>query len=78
MVRAKFTVREIVRTKHWDKSKGEIQTIVLNPVCDGSAENRTFFEATPVGEIKLGTVNETAARQFELGQAYYVDFTPAE
>lgn len=78
MVRAKFTVREITRTKHWDKTKGEIQTIVLSPVSDGSDENRRFFEASPTGEIKLGTVNEAAARQFELGKAYYVDFTPAE
>lgn len=78
MVRAKFTVREIVRASHWDKSKGEIQTIVMNPVCDGSEENKLFFEASPSGEIKLGTVNEAAARQFELGKAYYVDFSPAE
>lgn len=79
MVRAKFTVREITRTKHWDKSKGEIQTIVLSPVIsDGNEENKKFFEATPTGEIKLGTVNEAAARQFELGKSYFVDFSPAE
>lgn len=78
MVRAKFTVQSITRTKHWDRTKGEVQTINLNPVSDGSAENKAFFEATPSGRIELGTINEDAARQFELGKSYFVDFTPAE
>jgi hypothetical protein len=78
MVRAKFTVQRVERTLHWDRSKGELQTIVLSPVSDGSGENKKFFEATPSGEIKLGTVNAEAAAAFELGKSYYVDFTKAE
>ena len=81
MVRAKFTVVGIERTKHWDKSKGEVQTIKLTPVMGapgGTDENSRFFDATPSGRIELGTVNEDAAKAFELGKAYYVDFTPAE
>lgn len=77
-VRAKFTVTSITRTKHWDPTKGEIQTIKLTPVSDGSEENRAFFAATPAGSIELGTVNEAAARSFELGKSYYIDFVAAD
>jgi hypothetical protein len=78
MVRAKFTVQRIERTLHWIRSNGELQTIVMTPVTDGSEENKKFFDATPCGEIKVGTLSATAASQFELGKSYYVDFTPAE
>jgi hypothetical protein len=78
MVRAKFVVNSVTRTKHWDQNKGELQTIKLTPVVTGSDENKRFYEATPSGSIELGTVNEEAAKHFELGKAYYIDFTPAE
>jgi hypothetical protein len=77
-VRAKFKVDSITRTKHWDKSKGEIQTIKLSPVSSGSQENTSFYAATPSGQISLDTLNEEAGRQFELGVEYYIDFTKAE
>lgn len=77
-VRAKFVCNSITRQKHWDQAKGEIQTIKLTPVTSGSGENKSFYEATPSGSIELGTVNEAAAKSFELGKAYYIDFTPAE
>lgn len=76
-VRAKFFVRAITRTLHWDKSKGTVATIQLSPVTGGSEENKAFFEASPSGSIDLGTVNEAAAEQFELGKEYYIDFTQA-
>jgi hypothetical protein len=77
-VRAKFVVNSIERKKHWDKSKGETQTIKMTPVTSGSEENKAFYEATPGGAIELCTLNEDAGKQFELGKEYYVDFTPAE
>jgi hypothetical protein len=76
-VRAKFKVKSITRSEHWDKSKGELQTIKLAPVMSGSEENKEFYAASPSGVIELGTVNESARKQFELGKEYYVDFTPA-
>jgi len=92
MVRAKFRVTRIERSetmKHDGTNeagvaryvKSELQTIVLVPVYghgDPNHENTKFWEATPSGEIKLGTVNAGAAAQFELGGEYYIDFTPAE
>lgn len=71
MVRAKFTCTTI------DPAEGGV-TITLEPVFDGSDENRTFFAYTPWGEIRIGTVNPEAARQFRVGHAYYIDFTPAK
>lgn len=76
-IRAKFIVQSVTRQKHWDKSKGDISTIKLNPVTSGSDENKAFFEATPSGSIELGTINADAAAAFDLGKEYYVDFTLA-
>ncbi len=73
-VRAKFVVQSITRQKHWDREKGEIHTVKLSPVAGNSEENKQFYAATPSGSIELGTVNEQAGRQFELGAEYYVDF----
>jgi hypothetical protein len=77
-VRAKFVVNSITLTKHWEKDKGNIATIKLQPVTSGSDENKSFYAATPSGNIELGTVNQEAAAAFELGVAFYVDFTRAE
>ena len=59
----------------------ELRTIVLAPVYGISDPNHVktkFWQASPSGEIKLGTVNAEAAAQFVLGGEYYVDFTKAE
>lgn len=91
MVRAKFKVVRIERTMgsrkvgadengrdKWEPC--ELNTIVLNPVyanSDPEHENSKFWAASPSGEIRLGTVNAEAVKQFELDQEYYIDFTPA-
>ena len=75
-VRAKFKVTRIERSL-WRKGV-EVQTIVLLPVTSGSEENTQFYEATPSGEIKLGTVNAEAAGRFDLEGEYYIDFTKAD
>lgn len=43
-----------------------------------SLENRSFYAATPTGQIELTTISESAAAAFVPGQAYYIDFTPAD
>lgn len=67
MVRAKFVC-----------SMKNDNVIAFNPVYSGSKENEQFFRATPGGQIMLNVVNEDAAKQFEPGKEYYVDFTPAD
>lgn len=58
----------------------EMRTIVLSPVYDPNpgSENHEFWQYTPSGEIKLGTINPEAWQQFEIGKEYYVDFSPAD
>lgn len=91
-VRAKFKVQRFESTLYerserdgkggWTKLDPiELRTIVLSPVFgngDPEHENTKFWQASPSGEIKLGTVNPAAWQAFELGKEYYVDFTPAE
>ena len=83
-VRAKFKVGEIRRhrgsrknaeTDQWEAC--ELRTVVLDPVMEGSEENRRFWEASPSGRIEIGCANLEAAELFELGVEYYIDFTPA-
>ncbi|HDR9026933.1 TPA: hypothetical protein QDB14_001103 [Burkholderia vietnamiensis] len=77
-VRAKFKVTQLSQREHWDKQKGSIHDIQLQPVVSGSDENERFYAATPGGQISLSTVNDDAARQFRLGAEVYVDFSPAD
>ncbi|MEZ7524022.1 hypothetical protein [Burkholderia vietnamiensis] len=75
-VRAKFKVTQTSQREHWDKQKGQIHEVTLMPVTGGSPENETFYAATPCGQIQLGTINDEAAKHFQLGAEVYVDFTP--
>lgn len=70
VVRAKFKVTAIKKTESGD-------FIEMGPVTGGSAENEQFFKWTPSGLLTMGIVHEAAARQFEVGKTYYVDFTEA-
>lgn len=89
-VLAKFTVKGFESTLHTRSIKGvdgkpdrqesvEKRTVILSPVysSDPTHENHKFWEYSPSGEIKLGTINPEAWEQFELGKDYYVEFRPA-
>ncbi len=73
MVRAKFVCSENKQTADGNVIRFYATTGDDNP----ESENSKFFKYTPAGEVVLQTVNEEAAKQFEPGKAYYVDFTPA-
>lgn len=75
-VRAKFRCDRITHS-HAGKNYKQAD-IELNAVTDASEEDKAFWKATPVGSIKLQTVNPEAAQQFEPGETYYVDFTRAD
>ncbi|WP_176331008.1 hypothetical protein [Burkholderia vietnamiensis] len=77
-VRAKFKVTQLSQREHWDKQKGQIHDIQLQPVVSGSDENERFYAATPAGQIALSTVNDDAARLFRLGAEIYIDFSQAD
>jgi hypothetical protein len=64
-------------TKH---RPAKMATIKLCPVYangDPNHENTKFWQASPSGSIELGCVNPEASKQFNLGQEFYIDFTPA-
>jgi hypothetical protein len=44
---------------------------------DGSDEDNTFAKWTPQAECKMTINNPDLLGKFELGQKFYVDFTPA-
>lgn len=92
-VRAKFKVDSFTTTMQtrqkdpqgkWEASnleQVEMRTIKMSPVYgngDPNHENTKFWQASPSGELTLGTVNPEAWKQFELGKEYYIDFTPAQ
>lgn len=54
----------------------EMRTVILHPVYsdDPNSENKKFWEASPSGEIKLGTVNQAAWQEFDLDGEYEVIF----
>ena len=58
----------------------EMRSLRFSPVYseDPSSENAKFWNATPAGHIDLGVVNPEAWQHFELGQEYFVEFTPAD
>lgn len=58
----------------------EKRTLNFTPVYsdDPASENKAFWDATPSGSLQLGVVNPEAWKHFEIGKAYYLDFTPAE
>ena len=72
MVRAKFKVEAI---ESYGSQGG---CVSLKPVTFGSEENEKFFNMTPHGSIEMGTLNDKAFKQFEVGKEFYVDFTPAD
>lgn len=69
-IRAKFNVTSITE---FGNSGGK--QITLQPVINGSEENKKFWAYTPSGEIKIHVENENA--NFDFGE-YYIDFTKAE
>jgi hypothetical protein len=53
------------------------KSLVFQPRYDTSIpEDQRFATATPSGELKMYVDNPAALAQFELGQQYYIDFTP--
>lgn len=77
MVRAKFYVYSV--TKHAPSNGRQAGTVRLHPVysSDPNHENKRFWDATPSGSIEMQVNNMAALEQFEPGQEFYVDFTPA-
>ncbi|TIX92512.1 MAG: hypothetical protein E5V24_13520 [Mesorhizobium sp.] len=74
-VRAKFRCNAVTDFGNGSKK------VELSPVYQGSKpddENTGFNKATPSGRLEMQIDNPKASVQFEPGQSYYLDFTPAD
>jgi hypothetical protein len=45
---------------------------------DGSDEDNTYSKFTPSAKVEIHVANPALIGQFQPGQTYFVDFTPAE
>lgn len=73
--RAKFFVSEKA-DRSPNGTAQESSTVKLQPAC-GDEENRDWSRWTPSGSIVLHIDQPAAFDAFNLGQHYFVDFTPA-
>ncbi|MFL6141723.1 MAG: hypothetical protein ACJ72N_07610 [Labedaea sp.] len=76
-IRAKFVVQSITLTQGWGENP-VIHTVHLAPVLvSQSPENAEIFVGAAHGAIDLSLVAHAVGKDFDIGQAFYVDFTPA-
>mgnify|MGYP000844752033 FL=1 len=73
MVRAKMKCCEIATS---DAGNGATNEVVKLTAVYGPG-NETWSKYTPSGQVSLCITNPEAVRQFKVGAAYFVDFTPA-
>jgi len=45
---------------------------------DGSDEDNTYAKFSPSGVLSLTVANPTLIGKFDIGEKYYLDFTPAD
>lgn len=69
-------VRAKMRCYHKEESESGF-IVKFRPVTSGSEENERFYKYTPGGECSLATINADAAKGFEVGKEYYLDFSAA-
>jgi len=78
-VRAKFFVSKIEHA--CTPGSDPFATVTLVPVFgtygDGK-DNESWSKYTPSGKVEMAITNPSAIEAFEIGKAYFLDFTPAE
>jgi hypothetical protein len=81
-VRAKFKVTSI----EYYESPAQSARVKMAPVYSSknakgeyvqNEENKSFWQATPTGELWMHINNPSAVAAFVVGNEYYLDFTPA-
>jgi len=77
-VRAKFRCMSI---EFHETTGTGARSVKLQPVTGGqntSEEDKAFWKYTPSGQLTMYIDNPPASELFEIGKAYYLDFTPAD
>ena len=72
--RCKFKCTEVVKSQSYNSDKF-LYTAKFSAVYDNSPENKEVFDATPNGQLSVGTYKDD---RFEVGKEYYLDITLAE
>lgn len=63
----------------WAKEVSQVDVTLQAVYGSGDDDsNKEWSQYTPSGEVKLCITNASAYKQFEIGKAYFVDFTPAD
>lgn len=83
-VRCKFRVEEVARL-NWTFTKkegepelrGERVKLVAQYDDGLSKENKSYADATPTGTLEFTVSNRAVHGQFQPGDCYYLDLTPA-
>lgn len=70
MVRAKFYVTSIT---YYNGGSSKVELWPVYSQEEGH-ENKRFWDATPSGKLEM-TIKSDAAKEFILGEEYYIDFT---
>ena len=73
-MRAKFVINSIERS---GTTEYPSETLKMSAVTNGTPEDNTFSKFTPSASLSLTVNNPTLLGQFNPGEKFYVDFTPA-
>lgn len=75
-VRCKYTCQSITTRQAWRQTgeKPYIYEAEFQAVMDGSPENKSFFDATPTGSLKVGMYKNDV---FQVGKSYYLNIEEA-
>lgn len=74
MVRAKFCLVEVRKSS----SNPTAQTLIFEPrYTKSSGEDKSYSRYTPSGRLEMLVDNPPVLERFELGKAYYLDFSEA-
>lgn len=82
--RCKFVVQSVTQHgyQNMPTDRKPMETVKLAAVYDGggaaAAENKSFSEATPTGELQITVSNQDVIGTFRPGSAYYLDLIPVE
>lgn len=76
-MRAKFVVSSVEKFTGGEKLKLSAVGRSGSYPADGSDEDNTYAKFTPSASCEIYVANPALLGQFEPGQAFYVDFTPA-
>lgn len=77
-MRAKFRITNIERTAA-NNEDITLMAVSNKPFdADGVSEDNDFARWTPSGALNMSIANPNLLGKFQVGQAFYLDFTPAD